>query len=72
MPAARLGARRGVQQAFQLAEEAVVTAPLVQQRVPEAAHDAVVALEGRLMVRAVRFPRDQKPRILPVQIRVTG
>lgn len=56
MPAARLNAGACGHKPLQPPEEAGVGAPRVQDRVPETADNAVVPLEGRLVMRAVRPP----------------
>lgn len=45
MPAPRLDTRGGMHNPLQPAEEAILAAILVQDRVPEPADDAVVALQ---------------------------
>ena len=71
-PAPRLHPRKGQRDLLQSSKKAfpapglavVAAGPPVEQRVPHAADDGVVALERRAVVRAVRLPGNQNPRIL--------
>ncbi len=60
VPAARLHARLLCHPLLQRPEEAAV----VQQRVPQAAHDAVVAVKVGLVVGAMGLARDEDARLL--------
>lgn len=73
VPAAGLDPRSRMHHPLQLPEKAPFGAALVQDRVPEPAHDAVVALEGRSVVRPMCLARHQDSRFLhPPTCMVTG
>lgn len=70
MPAARLSTSGAVHKVLELSEEAVIPSVLIQQWVPESAHNAVVALERCPVVSSVGAPGDEKTPVLQEAHRV--
>lgn len=66
VPAAGLHPGSGMNQTLQLAEEALLRAPLVQDGVPKAADDAIVAFEGCLVMGPVGLAGHQDAGLLPI------
>ena len=64
VPAARLCAPPGDHKALQAPKEALVGAARIQDAIPGAADNAVVALERGAVVRAMRAPGHQQARCL--------